>query len=68
MKAEIKDKEKIVHAALRAAGYSIDTIAVEVFLNIIDYIREVRPDPTLKDIIQLTSLTKELFKPETDQP
>ena len=63
MKAEIKDKDNVIYTAIRAAGYDVTAETTEVFLNIIDYVREVKHDVTLREIIQISSMTRELFKP-----
>jgi hypothetical protein len=63
MKAEIKDKDNVIYTAIRAAGYDITAEDTEVLLNIIDLMRESKHEVTLKEIIQLSTMTRELFKP-----
>ena len=62
MKAEIKDKTKEISVALRAAGYNVDSLAVETILNIVDFIRENKKDTTIKDVLEIQEMVKELFK------
>jgi hypothetical protein len=63
MKAEIKDKDNVIYTALRAAGYDITAEDTEVLLNIIDLMRESKHEVTLREVIQLSTMTRELFKP-----
>lgn len=61
MKVEIKDKEKLINTALRSAGFQIDNVSTELILNIIDYVRQ-KPDATIKEIVEITSLVEDLYK------
>lgn len=67
MKAEIKDKDKIIQTALRAAGYNVDNKNTELILNIVDYIREAEHEVTLREVISLSAMVQELYKEPTKQ-
>lgn len=61
MTVEIKDKNKVVSVALRAAGYNVDQLTVETILNISDYVRENIQTTTLRDIVEIQKAVEGLF-------
>lgn len=61
-KVEIKDKDKQIECALKAAGFNTNQVQVEIILNIIDYIRENNDKTTLLDIIQIKDMVNSLYK------
>lgn len=63
MKAEIKDKDGQILAALGTVGFAIKKINLELMLNIIDFVRSnPKRDSTLKDIIEIKELVNSLFE------
>lgn len=62
MKAEIKDKDGEILTGIRAAGYKVDKIVIETFLNISDFIRDNKKATSLKDIIEIQELVRSLFE------
>ena len=60
---EIKDKDKIIGAALRTLGYKVDEFTVEIFLNVVDNIRNGEKDKiTIMDVLEIKEMVKGLFK------
>lgn len=62
MKAEIKDEDKQIFAALRAIGSNVSTKEVEIVLNIVDLIRESKSDITLKEVMQMKRMVDSLYE------
>lgn len=66
IKAEIKDKDFLVGAALRSIGFNIREDAVEMLLNVSDMVRENGGKITLKDVVEMeTKVKKMVYAPVT---
>ena len=62
MKVEIKDKSKEIVMALSGLGYNVDSITVEIMLNVVDFIRDKKGDVTIKEVAEIKEMVKDLYK------
>jgi len=64
---KLKDKEKKISTALRAAGFNLDDGACEIMLGVIDLVRQnmnASQDSTIEEIIKIKSDITETIQRE----
>ena len=62
MKVSIKDKSKNIARALGMLGYRVKNVDVEVILNVAEFVAKKGDETTMKELIEIQSMTEDLFK------
>ena len=61
MVVNIKDRTGEILTGLRAQGFNVDEVGVEIILNTVDYIRENK-NTTIKEIMEIKKMVVSIVK------